>query len=272
MSGAQSTAQASTPVPSAAGTPQPQQATTPAGASTPVAGTSRSGGGADADLTFAPRVDPKQLAALTKHHSVDSDDDSNASSLGHDVETGQPVFRNYREEMRYKRRMERLAEAKGLPRGVPYRPPTVIEEAPPEAREETAASRAVAERPRVTPYNPVNDPQSRRDRTLAAIEAARERVADRNQTAPRMVRDPTYGYLLPRDSVVNITRPLRMRDENGEEVVVAPPAVGFAADNRFVAQEAEKAVEDGTRVHYRRTVDVLQATRQNRIMRSLNLM
>uniref|UniRef100_A0A7S1M7N5 Uncharacterized protein n=1 Tax=Neobodo designis TaxID=312471 RepID=A0A7S1M7N5_NEODS len=106
---------------------------------------------------------------------------------------------------------------------------------------------------------------------MQALDAARAKVADKNGTAPRMVRDPVYGYLLPRDSIVNITRPLRMVDESGEEVVVAPPAVGFGVDHQFVAREAEKAVEEGTRVHYRRTVEVLQATRQGRIMRTLDL-
>ena len=34
-----------------------------------------------------------------------------------------------------------------------------------------------------------------------------------------MVVEPTYGYLMPRENIVNITRPLRLVDEHGEEVV-----------------------------------------------------
>jgi hypothetical protein len=208
---------------------------------------------------------PAALAA-----ALGDDSDSDASSVGHDIATGEPVFRNYREEQRERRAMERLGRAKGLPPGTAYIPLKRVEERAPEFTEETVATRAAAERPKVTPWAPVNDPSKRRRLSEMALHNARENVAAFRGEPPKMVREPLYGMLLPRDSIVTIAKPLRLVDEHGDEVVVAPPAVGFGLDPKHLRLEAELAVQDGTRVHYRRTVDALQSTRQGRVLQSLD--
>jgi hypothetical protein len=203
--------------------------------------------------------------------TMNAESDSDTSSVGHDFRTGEPVMRSYREEQYLRRRMERLGRIRGLPQGVPYVPLTRVVDKPPDFSEETVASRGVAERPKVTPYEPVNDPVRRRRLSAEALHKARHNVAERMGEPPRMVREPTYGMLLPRESIVTITKPLHLVDEQGEEVIVAPPVVGFGMDARYIHREMEMAVDDGTRVHYRLTVDIINKTRQRRVLRDLDV-
>ena len=164
----------------------------------------------------------------------DSDGDS---SVGYDAETGEPVLDTDRQLARFKAEMEMRTQA-------------------------------LAAKPAIAPVQ-VRSAMSRRHRSRFALDRARDDVAVRQGAPPRMIVEPTYGMLLPRESVVTAAAPLTYTDEFGTLVTVQAPPVGFAADGRVSALEIERAAAEGQRTHYRRSVDALNISRQERVFRAL---
>lgn len=87
---------------------------------------------------------------------------------------------------------------------------------------------------RVTPYQPKSSDALTRERSLRALEGAREQREREAGEQSRLIREQTYGYLLPRDQVVGSD------SDPGQSRV---------------------------RVHYIRSVQVVEELREERMMR-----
>ena len=166
--------------------------------------------------------------------------DSDDSEVGYDAETGEPIFDNPRQAARF-------------------------------TGECRSRTEVLAAKPAIAPVL-VRTSNSRRQRSRMALDRSRDEVAITSGQAPRMIVEPTYGMLLPRESVVTSAAPLTYVDETGQSVTVQAPPVGFAADGQMSQLELAAAAQEGQRTHYRRSVDALNVSRQERIFRSLESM
>lgn len=123
----------------------------------------------------------------------------------------------------------------------------------------------------IKPLPPRRSAQAIRLRSREILNEAREVIALDLGVPPRVVYDEATGYILPRESVVTIAKPLELKDESGAVSLVAPPATGYGLSKEFDEIEKEKTKEKTSVMHYQRSVEALKYAQQQRLLRQLNL-
>ena len=194
---------------------------------------------------------PPQQQQQNHHNNNDDEDDddddasSDASSDGYDFQGNVVV----RQEMSPRRKQEILERAM-------------------KKREEDSSMRIENY---IKPLPPRRTAQSIRMRSREILDEAREVIALDIGAPPRVVRDEETGYILPRESVVTVAKPIEVVDEHGNVTLVAAPTTGYGLSKQFDDLQKEKTREDATVTHYARSVEALKYAQQQRLLRQLNI-
>ena len=156
--------------------------------------------------------------------------------------------------------------AAGVPAAILH-PDDRIELDEEETRRMQLKERAAEQTLEVKPFVPVGDPDTRRARSEEAVVKTRQYRYMIYGEKPRLVVEEETGMLLPRDHIVTIKAPKVAVDEQGRPSVRAQ-----TADDLMSASNGGRDDEDadkGVRVHYRRSVDMLQELRYRRLLRQV---
>lgn len=181
--------------------------------------------------------------------NVNNDDDggsSDGSSDGYDFQSGQVVVRQDMSSRRKQAILERAMTKRG-------------------------EDNSMKIDNYIRPLPPRRTAQAIRMRSREILDDAREVIAMDIGVPPRVVRDAETGYILPRESVVTVAKPIEVVDENGNVSLVAAPTTGYGLSKQFDEIEKEKTREKTTVTHYARSVEALKYAQQQRLLRQLNI-
>lgn len=176
-----------------------------------------------------------------------NDDDSDCSSDGYDFNTGDVVVSERMSARRRKQILERAMHKRHM--------------------------EGMHVELNVTTQPPRRSAAQIRQMSMMMLEDARDVIAHDLGVPPVKVVREIEGnvYVLPRESVVTVGKPIAVDDDEGNVTLIAPPPTGYGLDKKFDAIERERTKDKSTVQHYRRSIDALKEVRQARLMRQLDL-